>query len=97
MSSQNENGPPDKTHRPCAHDYRKSRYQWRFGRIPDTIKKGGVPVDSPFQRTGVLIVHGIGDQDDVETAVSMRLGVEDALPKIELKNWKDRLLSKTVN
>ena len=89
MSTLTNNGLPDKTERPRAHDYDKHRYQWRYGRIPGEIKKDGVSMKSPFLETGVFIVHGIGDQEDADSAVSMRLGVEDALQKIELKNWSD--------
>jgi len=74
---------PNKTTRPGTFDHSPLRYQWQAGRIPDEILKNGTKEPSPFLKNGLFVVHGIGDQKDTDTAVSMRLGIEDSIPKIE--------------
>ena len=77
---------PSKTNRPGTFDYSPLRYQWQAGRIPDDILHNGTKEASPFLKNGLFVVHGIGDQRDTDTAVSMRLGIEDSIPKIEPTN-----------
>jgi hypothetical protein len=35
----------------------------------------------------MFVVHGIGDQEDTDTAVALRWGIEDSLGLVERKNW----------
>lgn len=82
---------PDKSCRPRAFDRSRYRYQWRVGRIPTSIiQKRKRICPNPIKETAIFVVHGIGDQKDTDTAVSMRWGIEDALPLVELGNWDPR-------
>ena len=72
------------TTRPRAFEYRRDRYQWQIGRAPKKIRCGNQQIDNPFFETAVFVVHGIGDQKDVETAAAMRWGIEDSLPLLRV-------------
>jgi len=74
--------------RPRSYDLQDYRYQWRFRRIPQEIKyKGDSTFPSPFRKSAVFVVHGIGEQVYAETAATLRKGTEGALPTIETKYW----------
>jgi len=87
MTSKNINDIPDKNGRPRAWEYHPQRFQWRIGRTSDQVIINGSSETTPFTKSAVFVVHGIGDQEDTDTAASMRWGIEDALPLVELKNW----------
>jgi hypothetical protein len=78
---------PNKSTRPRAFERDSERYQWRLGRAPSTIIYGDQEIENPFKKTAVFVVHGIGDQKDTDTAVTMRWGIEDSVPLLELGNW----------
>lgn len=73
--------------RPRANDHNRARYQWRFGRIPETIRRGSKDLPNPFKKVAIFVVHGIGEQQDTDTAVALRRGVEDSLGLVELQKW----------
>ena len=79
----------DKNARPRAYDLREERYAWEFSRIPTHIKLGGKKAKSPFRKSAVFVVHGIGNQEAGQTAVGLRTGMELAVPLVELKKWDE--------
>ena len=78
----------NKDSRPRANDMLKHRYQWRFARIPKTIKyEGNENFSNPFRESAIFVVHGIGEQQFGDTAIALRKGIEDAVPAVEPKYW----------
>ncbi len=74
--------------RPRSNDLQDYRYQWRFCRMPKKIKyEGDREFSSPFRKSAVFVVHGIGEQVYAETAATLRKGTEDALPIVEPRLW----------
>jgi hypothetical protein len=78
---------PDKSSRPAAYDLRPERYQWCFCSIPKSVRRAGVELPNPFLSSSFYVVHGIGDQGMTETAAALRLGFEDAVERIDPRNW----------
>jgi hypothetical protein len=74
---------PDKPGRPPAFDRDLRRYQWRFRRIPDQIRLGHQDVPNPFRTRALMVVHGIGEQKDTETAVQLRVLMERAVAALQ--------------
>lgn len=82
---------PKKFPRPRAFDDDPRRYQLRYRRIPEYILRDGSaePVKNPLRDRVIYVVHGMGEQEDTETAATLRWGIEDAVPELDPENWKE--------
>ena len=57
-------------------------YLWRFKDIPKTIERDGQREANPLRQSAVFVVHGFGEQDDLDTAILLRDGFEDAIDQL---------------
>jgi hypothetical protein len=72
----------------------KSSYPWHINLVPDFIELDGKPYPHPARESAIFLVHGIGEQDRMQTAAYLRSGFEDALSKIirwQVKNNVKRI------
>ncbi len=66
-------------------------YQWNIGLVPETIEVNGKPEPHPAKKCGVFVVHGMGDQEYLDTAAGLRNGFEIALTRIvEWQNGRSK-------
>lgn len=61
--------------------YKNGQYVWRFRDIPLTITHKGKQIPNPVREAAVFVVHGIGEQIHLDTAIVLRDGFEDVLDK----------------
>jgi len=69
--------------------YESGYYQWGFQHIPLKVELNGVQVSNPARDSAVFVVHGMGQQTDVETAVQLRAGFEDAIHDVPREGASD--------
>lgn len=62
--------------------FEPDRYQWHFGAIPETIERNGQHIPNPLRRSAVLVVHGMGDQSFLDTAIRLREGFENVIDEL---------------
>lgn len=55
----------------------EEEFPWRFEQMPATV--GSPPAPNAMRDAAIFVVHGIGDQAPVETAIQFRHGIEDAI------------------
>lgn len=55
----------------------EAEFPWRFEQLPETV--GRPPAPNAMRNAAIFVVHGIGDQAPVETAIQFRHGIEDAI------------------
>ena len=60
---------------------------WRFEQTPQNV--GNPPQDNPMRRAAIFVVHGMGNQEPVETAITFRNGIEDAIEAILTEHATD--------
>ena len=77
---------PDKRRRPRAYDLNPHRYQWRFQSMPVQIRRDNKLIANPFRESALFVVHGVGEQEQGETAATLRVGIEDTVPRIQPKH-----------
>ena len=77
---------PDKRRRPRAYDLNPHRYQWRFQSMPVQIRRDNKLITNPFREAALSVVHGVGEQEQGETAATLRVGIEDTVPRIQPKH-----------
>jgi hypothetical protein len=78
----------DSSHRPYA--YTTNSYPWNIRRVPKTANVGGHSVPHPAKHCALFVVHGMGDQEWVDTTVPLRSGFDDALEVIRI--WQSKNL-----
>lgn len=62
--------------------YQSGTYHWRFLDIPATVEQNGKTVMNPARAAAVFVVHGMGDQSYLDTAVTLRNGFEEAIAEL---------------
>jgi len=75
--------------RPYA--YKKKSYPWNLRRVPEKANINGHIVLHPGRHSAIFVVHGMGEQEWLDTSVTLRSGFEDALEVIrawQAKNLK---------
>lgn len=72
-----------------AYDAQPDRvYQWYFQAIPEKISVNGNDRNNPFRAHAIYVVHGMGEQHFTDTAASLRIALEDAVPYVDPENWQ---------
>jgi hypothetical protein len=78
---------------PCA--YEKNSYPWNLRRVPLKTSINGHIVPHPGRHSAIFVVHGMGEQEWLDTSVLLRSGFEDALEAIRL--WQAKNLKKDTS
>jgi hypothetical protein len=79
--------------RPCA--FEKNSYPWNLHRVPKETTINGRIVPHPGRQCAIFVVHGMGEQEWLDTSVLLRSGFEDALEIIRL--WQTRNLKRDTS
>jgi hypothetical protein len=72
----------------------KSSYPWHINLVPEFIEVDDKNYPHPARDSAIFLVHGIGQQNQMQTAAHLRSGFEDALSKIirwQVKNGVKRI------
>jgi hypothetical protein len=79
--------------RPFA--FEKNSYPWNLRRVPKETTISGRIVPHPGRHCAIFAVHGMGEQEWLDTSVLLRSGFEDALETIRL--WQTKNLKKNIS
>ncbi len=67
-------------------------FAWHWGGIDEEIEIKGKTEKHPGRKTVIFLVHGIGKQDQAESAANLRSGIEDAYR--EIADWQNGIKDK---
>jgi len=75
--------------------YEKNSYPWNLRRVPLKTNIGGRMVPHPGRHCAIFVVHGMGEQEWLDTSITLRSGFEDALEAIRI--WQTKNLKVDVS
>jgi hypothetical protein len=74
--------------RPLA--YNANSFPWNLRRVTKSTEVNGHTIPHPGRQCAIFVVHGMGEQEWLDTSVTLRSGFEDALEAIRV--WQERNL-----